>query len=160
MLNPMVADAGTLDTAFQALAHPARRAMLTLLADRERTVGELAEPFDVSLAASSKHVKVLERAGLVRRTVRGRVHSVRLEVEPLRRVTEWTERCREAWEHSFQRLDAVLDELKALDPGAGGDSPAARDDPSRTEGHTRIDEEAADPSSNRENQEQEHDTEG
>ena len=110
----MVAHASaTLDAAFHALAHPARRAMLRMLAEGERTVGELAEPFDVSLAASSKHLKVLEKAKLVRSRVDGRTHTVQLVAEPLEKVVDWTEECRATFEASFRRLDALLDEMKA-----------------------------------------------
>ncbi len=107
----MVANA-LLDATFHALAHPTRRAMLALLAKGERTVGELAAPFDVSLAASSKHVQVLERARLVRRRVVGRTHTCRLDPKPLKQALEWTESFRALWEPNFQRLDALLEELK------------------------------------------------
>jgi len=111
----MVASTSALDAAFQALAHPTRRAMLALLAQGERTVGELAAPFRVSLAASSKHLQVLERAGLVRRRIVGRTHTCRLEAEPLKDVAEWTENYRRHWEQSYERLDALLEELKTLE---------------------------------------------
>ena len=114
MFNHMVAnETPALDAAFHALAHPARRAMLAMLARGDRTVGELAAPFDVSLAASSKHVKVLEDAHLVVRRVEGRTHTCSLNPEPLRQVVDWTEAFRACWEPAFGRLDAVLDELKA-----------------------------------------------
>lgn len=106
----------TLDAAFHALAHPTRRAMLRMLAEGERTVGELAEPFDCSLAASSKHLKVLEKARLVRRRVDGRTHTVQLVAQPLEKVVDWTEECRATFEASFARLDALLEEMK----GASG----------------------------------------
>ena len=102
-----------LDAAFQALAHPTRRAMVALLAEGERTVGELAAPFRVSLAASSKHLRVLERAGLVRRRVVGRTHSCSLEAKPLKAVADWTAKYRVFWEESFQRLDVLLQEMQS-----------------------------------------------
>jgi DNA-binding transcriptional ArsR family regulator len=109
----MVTRSERLDAAFHALAHPARRAMVALLAKGERTVGELAAPFDVSLAASSKHLRVLERAGLVRRRVEGRTHTCRLQAEPLRRVADWTAGFRRFWDESFDRLDAHLQDMKS-----------------------------------------------
>lgn len=110
----MVSDAApALDATFHALAHPTRRAMVALLAEGERTVGELAEPFDVSLAASSKHLRVLERAGLVRRRVAGRTHTCSLRAEPLRRVVEWAAGYRRFWEESFGRLEEHLERMKA-----------------------------------------------
>jgi DNA-binding transcriptional ArsR family regulator len=102
-----------LDRTFAALADPTRRAILARLAAGEATVTELAEPFDISLPAVSKHLKVLERAGLI---VRGRARQwrpARLEAGPLREVAEWTERYRRFWEESYDRLDAYLEELKA-----------------------------------------------
>jgi DNA-binding transcriptional ArsR family regulator len=105
-----------LDTAFRALAHPTRRAMVALLAGGERTVGELAAPFDVSLAASSKHLRVLEGAGLVRRRIVGRTHTCSLEAGPLRQVADWTAEYRRFWEESYERLDSYLDQLKPKGP--------------------------------------------
>ena len=116
ILNHMVVrSSATLDATFHALAHPVRRGMLALLVDGERSVGELAAPFDVSLAASSKHLKVLERAGLVRRRVVGRTHACSLNPEPLAEASDWTDACRAAWAANFARLDDVLDELKTPD---------------------------------------------
>jgi len=115
MLNHMVdLQPGDLDAAFHALAHPTRRAMVAMLAEGERTIGELAAPFDVSLAASSKHVKVLEDAHLVVRRIEGRTHTCALNAQPLQRVVDWTEAFRACWEPAFAKLDAVLDELKAV----------------------------------------------
>lgn len=110
IFNHMVArSSALLDATFHALAHPTRRAMLAMLADgEERSIGELAEPFDVSLAASSKHVIVLEKAKLVKRRVVGRTHVCRISAEPLRRVSDWTEAFRPVWEHNFSKLDEVL----------------------------------------------------
>lgn len=114
IINHMVSNStATLDASFHALAHPTRRAMVALLARGDRTVGELAAPFNVSLPASSKHLRVLERAGLVRRRVVGRTHTCSLEAEPLRRVAEWTAEYRRFWDEGFDQLDSYLDELKA-----------------------------------------------
>jgi DNA-binding transcriptional ArsR family regulator len=95
-----------LDGIFQALAHDARRVMLRRLADRELTVGELAEPLAMSFAAASKHVKVLERAGLITRTVQGRRHVCRLEPQPLAGATAWLSFYQQHWSG---RLDALQD---------------------------------------------------
>jgi DNA-binding transcriptional ArsR family regulator len=93
-----------LDAVFHALADPTRRAMIRTLAEREQTVGELAAPYPISLAAASKHVKVLERAGLVRRTVHGRRHVCRLEAQPLAAATDHLRFYERFWN---RRLDAL-----------------------------------------------------
>ena len=93
-----------MDSVFHALAHGARRDMLGRLAEGELTVGELAEPLTMSLAAASKHIQVLERAGLVQRTVDGRRHVCRLEPAPLRPASEWLRFYERHWD---QRLDAL-----------------------------------------------------
>jgi DNA-binding transcriptional ArsR family regulator len=93
-----------LDAVFHAMADPTRRTMLRALAERERTVGELAAPHPISLAAASKHVQVLERAGLVHRTVRGRRHVCRLEPEPLAAATAHLRFYEQYW---TRRLDAL-----------------------------------------------------
>jgi len=93
-----------LDNVFHALADPTRRAMLASLAQGEHTVTELAEPFRMSLAAASKHVKTLERAGLVRRTVQGRTHVCRLEPAPLAEAHDWLRFYERFWN---ERLDAL-----------------------------------------------------
>ncbi len=114
ILNHMVnLDAPSLDRVFHALAHPARRAILEQLADRERNLTELAAPLRMSFPAASKHVRVLERARLVRRRVVGRSHLCRAEGEPLRQASDWLEEYRRVWEANFQRLDALLEELQA-----------------------------------------------
>lgn len=102
-----------LDAAFAALADPTRRAILARLATGEASVTELAEPFAMSQPAISKHLKVLERAGLVSRSRDAQRRPCRLEARPLAEATEWLERYRQFWEGNFQRLDALLDELKA-----------------------------------------------
>ena len=107
----MVNSSPSLDAVFQALGDPTRRAMLAGLREKECTVGELAAPFAMSLAAASKHIKVLERAGLVRRTVRGRTHVCRLDPAPLRSADAWLRRYERFWS---ERLDA-LEELLLTD---------------------------------------------
>ena len=102
-----------LSSTFAALADPTRRAILVRLADGEATVNELAEPFSMSLQAVSKHLKVLQQAGLVTRGRDGQRRPSRLEAVPLAEATEWLERYRRFWEGNYQRLDALLDELKA-----------------------------------------------
>ena len=109
-----------LDTTFAALAHPTRRAILARLASGEASVTELAEPFAMSQPAISKHLKVLERAGLVSRSRDAQRRPRRLEVQPLAEATEWLERYRRFWERRFRRLDALLDELKSSTKKPGG----------------------------------------
>jgi DNA-binding transcriptional ArsR family regulator len=101
-----------LSSTFAALADPTRRAILVRLADGEATVNELAEPFSMSLQAVSKHLKVLQQAGLVTRGRDGQRRPSRLEAVPLAEATEWLENYRRFWEGSFEQLDALLDELK------------------------------------------------
>ena len=101
-----------LDTTFAALADPTRRAILSRLASGEASVTEWAEPFKMSQPAISKHLKVLERAGLISRGQDAQRRPSRLEAKPLGDATKWLERYRQFWEGSFQRLDVLLDELK------------------------------------------------
>jgi DNA-binding transcriptional ArsR family regulator len=101
-----------LDATFAALADPTRRAILARLASGEASVMELAEPFAMSQPAISKHLKVLERAGLITRGRDAQRRPCRLEAQPLAEANEWLEGYRQFWEGSFQRLDALLDELK------------------------------------------------
>src|SRR5262244_1062237 len=101
-----------LSATFAALADPTRRAILARLASGERSVTELAEPFDMSMPAVSKHLRVLERAGLISRGRAAQWRPCRLEAAPLKAVAEWTERYRAAWEPRFNRLDDYLQELK------------------------------------------------
>lgn len=108
-----------LDRVFHALAHPARRAILRQLSGREQNLSELSAPLRMSFPAASKHVRVLERARLVRRRVVGRVHLCRIAAKPLAEANEWLEEYRRFWEGSFQRLDELLDELKAQDKNRG-----------------------------------------
>jgi DNA-binding transcriptional ArsR family regulator len=99
---------------FAALADPTRRAMLGRLAQGECTVTDLARPFPISLPAVSKHLKVLERAGLVQRRIQGRIHHCRLKTQPLQDATEWLQACRAYWD---ARLDALEDYLLRSRPG-------------------------------------------
>ena len=108
-----------LDAAFSALADPTRRAILARLATGEASVTELAEPFAMSQPAISKHLKVLERAGLITRSREAQRRPCRLEAKPLAEANEWLERYRQIWEGNFQRLDALLNELKAMPKNRG-----------------------------------------
>lgn len=101
-----------LSTTFAALADPTRRAILARLATGERSVGELAEPFDMTLPAVSKHLRVLERAGLIARRRDAQWHHCRLVASPIRDVNEWTERYRQLWEARLDRLDSYLTTLQ------------------------------------------------
>ena len=106
-----------LDATFAALADPTRRAILTRLADGEATVRELAAPFSMSQPAISKHLKVLERAGLITRGRDAQRRPCRLAARPLKDATDWLENYRRFWEESFRRLDSLLDELKDKEKG-------------------------------------------
>jgi DNA-binding transcriptional ArsR family regulator len=97
--------------------------MLRRLTDGERNLTELAAPLRMSFPAASKHVRVLERARLVRRRVVGRTHLCRIEGKPLAEANDWLEGYRQVWEANFQRLDDLLDELKADDPNRGRAKP-------------------------------------
>lgn len=102
---------------FAALANTTRRAILARLAQGEATVNELAEPFDVSLPAISKHIKVLEEVGLISQGRKAQYRPCRLDAAPLQAVAGWTEQYRHIWDTSFDRMDAYLDELNT---GGGG----------------------------------------
>src|SRR2546426_7941317 len=102
-----------LDATFAALADPTRRAILARLASGQASVTELAQPFAMSQPAISKHLKVLERAGLISRSREAQRRPRRLEPRPLAEATDWIERYRRIWEANFKRLDAVLQELKS-----------------------------------------------
>ena len=101
-----------LDATFAALADPTRRAILARLASGEASVNELAEPFAMSQPAISKHLKVLEKAGLISQARDAQRRPRRLEAAPLAAATEWLESYRRFWEASYERLDALLEELK------------------------------------------------
>jgi DNA-binding transcriptional ArsR family regulator len=102
-----------LDATFQALADPTRRAILARLAGGQASVMELAEPFAMSQPAISKHLKVLEKAGLIRRWRDAQRRPCRIEAKPLQEANMWIERYRDLWEASYQRLDALLVEIQA-----------------------------------------------
>jgi len=101
-----------LSTTFAALADPTRRAILARLASGETSVTELAQPFDMSLPAISKHLKVLERAGLITRGREAQWRPCRLEAAPLKSISDWVEHYRQFWEASFDRLDDYLREVQ------------------------------------------------
>ena len=102
----------TLDFTFAALSDPTRRAILRRLATGERTVTELAEPFRISLPAISKHLRVLEKAGLLAQEKDGRIHRCRIVAKPLQDASGWIAHYRAFWEESFDRLDGYLYELQ------------------------------------------------
>src|SRR6266852_4320096 len=104
-----------LSTTFAALADPTRRAILARLASGETSVLKLAEPFDMSLPAVSKHLKVLERAGLIERGREAQWRPCRLQANPLKGVADWVEYYRRHWEESFDKLDSYLKELQRKD---------------------------------------------
>ena len=132
-----------LSLVFGALADPTRRAILTRLADGEATVAELAAPFAMSQPAVSKHLKVLEQAGLVSRTRRATARLSRLEAGPLREVTTWLARYQKFWNESHERLDDLLIALQARPDGdpahgqetAGGQQPPAQQPASTVKGN-------------------------
>src|SRR5262245_15862815 len=106
-----------LDATFAALADPTRRAILARLAAGEATVTDLARPFDMGQPAVSKHLKVLERAGLISRGRNAQTRPARIEPRPLAEASGWLDGYRRFWEASFERLDAVLEDLKAREKG-------------------------------------------
>ena len=109
----------SLSTTFAALADPTRRAILARLASGETSVTELAEPFEMSMPAISKHLKVLERAGLIARGREAQWRPCRLEAGPLKDVAGWVEHYRRFWEESFDRLDDYLQELQTKEKKSG-----------------------------------------
>ena len=110
----------TLDATFAALADPTRRAILARLASGEASVNELAEPFDMTLPGVSKHLKVLERAGLISRGRVAQSRPCRLEAAPLREAADWVESYRRFWEGSFDRLEDYLREVQRGDDDERG----------------------------------------
>ena len=108
-----------LSTTFAALSDPTRRAILARLASGECSVGELAEPFEMSMPAVSKHLRVLERAGLVAQRREAQWRMCRIEAGPLEQVADWTEHYRHLWEARLDRLDKYLKELKAKEKSHG-----------------------------------------
>jgi DNA-binding transcriptional ArsR family regulator len=119
-----------LSTTFAALADPTRRAILARLAQGEATVNELAEPFALSLPTVSKHLKVLQRAGLVSQGRKAQWRPCRLEAAPLHEAANWMEGYRRFWEESFDRLDDYLHDLQAQAQGQdhGKEQPRGRED--------------------------------
>jgi DNA-binding transcriptional ArsR family regulator len=124
-----------LSNTFAALADPTRRAILARLIAGEVTVNTLAEPFAMSLPAISKHLKVLERAGLITRGRAAQWRPCRLEAGPLKNASEWLEQYRRYWEQSFDRLDDYLRELQ--DPSARGDTGSAPEPQRKEPRHER-----------------------
>ena len=110
-----------LDATFAALSDPTRRAIVTRLASGEATVLELAEPFDISLPAISRHLKVLEHAGLIERGRDAQKRPCRLRREARTEVVQWAEHTQRAWEERFDRLDAYLEQMKAQEARADAD---------------------------------------
>jgi DNA-binding transcriptional ArsR family regulator len=110
-----------LSSTFAALADPTRRAILARLADGEATVNELAEPFDLKLPTVSKHLKVLQRAGLITQSRKAQWRPCRLEPAPLKDVADWVERYRRIWDERLNQLDAYLTELQAKEKSRDDD---------------------------------------
>jgi len=108
-----------LDSTFAALADPTRRAILTRLASGDASVMQLAAPFAISQPAISKHLEVLERAGLISRGRDGQRRPCRIEAKPLAEADAWIERYREIWEGNFRRLDDLLEEMKVKEKKSG-----------------------------------------
>jgi len=107
----MTSDDDRLSQTFAALANSTRRAILARLAEGEATVNELAEPFNMSLPAISKHIKVLERAGLITQGQKAQYRPCTIDVTPLQEISSWTEQYRHIWETSFDRMDNYIDQL-------------------------------------------------
>ena len=106
-------DDDRLSQTFAALANSTRRAILARLAEGEATVNELAEPFDMSLPAISKHIKVLERAGLITQGQKAQYRPCTIDASPLQEISKWTEQYRHIWESRFERIDDYLDQLNS-----------------------------------------------
>lgn len=111
-------ESAQLDAVFAALADPTRRAILARLAEGEASVAELAAPFAMSQPAVSKHLRMLERAGLVSTAIDAQRRPRRIEGAPLAAANQWLERYRAIWERNYERLDALLEEMKALEERA------------------------------------------
>ena len=118
----------TLSTTFAALADPTRRAILARLTSGVASVTELAEPFEISLPAVSKHLKVLERAGLIARGRKAQWRPCRLNAGPLKDADDWLERYRRFWEESFDRLDEYLGEIQKQGKKYGRDTFQKKED--------------------------------
>lgn len=115
----VVLDDDALNTTFAALANPTRRAILARLAEGSATVNELAAPFDMTLPAISKHIKVLERAGLVKRGHHAQTRPCAIEASRLREVSTWAEQYRSVWESRFDQMDAYLTKIQTPDGTKG-----------------------------------------
>jgi len=115
----MRSDDDRLSQTFAALANSTRRAILARLAEGEATVNELAEPFDMSLPAISKHIKVLERAGLITQGQKAQYRPCNIDVAPLKEISRWTEQYRHIWEERFDRMDDYLKQLKIEEKKSG-----------------------------------------
>jgi DNA-binding transcriptional ArsR family regulator len=113
----------TLSATFAALADPTRRAILARLTLGDATVNELAKPFDMTLPAVSKHLKVLERAGLIARGREAQWRPCRLEAAPLKAASDWMEQYRQFWEQSFDRLDEYLEQLQSKEKSDHDEQP-------------------------------------
>jgi DNA-binding transcriptional ArsR family regulator len=122
--TPVRAD--SLSVTFAALADPTRRAILARLARGECSVTELAEPFDMSMPAVSKHLRVLERAGLVARSREAQWRPCRIDASPLKAVADWAEHYRHIWEHRLDRLDTYLQQMKSKEDKSHGRQPRRR----------------------------------
>jgi DNA-binding transcriptional ArsR family regulator len=122
-----------MDNVFHALAHGARREMIGRLADADLTIGELAEPLTMSLAAASKHIHVLERAGLVRRTVVGRRHVCRLDGGPLVTASAWINFYERHWHERLDALQAMLEADPALEKGPSSEKAPRSEETPRSE---------------------------
>ena len=119
MSAPAQSSADSLSATFAALADPTRRAILARLASGECSVSELAEPFSMSLPAVSKHLRVLERAGLIVQRRDAQRRPCRIEAAPLKEVSEWAEHYRHIWEERLDRLDAYLEQLTTKEKSHG-----------------------------------------
>ncbi len=108
-----------LDATFAALSDPTRRAILSRLSRGEASVTQLAEPFEMSLPAISKHLKVLQKAGLITQSREAQWRPCRLEAKPLKQAAEWLERYREYWEQSFDNLDSYLRDIQSKEKKRG-----------------------------------------
>lgn len=117
-------DERSLDDVFHALADPTRRAMLASLSKSEHTVGELAAPFSITLAAASKHIKVLERAGLVRRRIDGRTHICSLDARPMHAGMEWIRHYEQYWSERLDVLKGLLEAEAAANPRMAAEAAA------------------------------------
>lgn len=104
-------DDAALDQTFSALAHPVRRAILDRLSKGDATVNELADPFEMSLPAISRHIKVLEQAGLISRGQNAQFRPCHIEAEPLKAVASWTEQYRQIWDARFDRMDQIISQM-------------------------------------------------